>query len=128
MNTNSNIITNKQTCKTDGLWQKRGHALLNVVVTVIVVDKWVEYQVSTKHSSGWRMWEAKENQPGYDLWKAKHICYINHTKSSWAIEAAGAIDIFNRSIDKNNLIFQEYIGDGDTSLFKEVADANPHEK
>ena len=41
------------------------------------------------------------------------------------MEAAGAIDIFNRSIDKNNLICHEYLGDGDTSSFKEVVDANP---
>ena len=71
------------------------------------------------------MWEAKENQPGYDLWKANHIYNINNTKSSRVMEAAGAIDIFNRSIDKNNLICHEYLGDGDTSSFKEVVDANP---
>ena len=41
--------------------------------------------------------------------------------------AAGATDIFNKSIGKNNLICHEYLGDGDT-LFKEVVDANPCEK
>ena len=44
------------------------------------------------------------------------------------MEAAGAIDIFNESIDKNNLIYREYRGDGDTSSFKEVVDTNPYEK
>ena len=43
------------------------------------------------------------------------------------MEAAGAIDIFNRSIEKNNLIYHEYLGDGDTSLFKKVVDTNPYE-
>ena len=110
------------------MWQKRGHASLNGVVTAIVEDKCVDYQVLTKHCSGCKMWEAKENQPGYDLWKANHIFNINHTKSSGAMEAAGAIDIFNRSIDKNNLMYHEYLGDDDTSSFKEVVDANPYEK
>ena len=74
------------------------------------------------------MWEANKNQPRYDLWKASHKYNINHTKSSGAMEVAGAIDIFNRSIDKNNLIYYEYLGDDDTSSFKKVVDANPYEK
>ena len=51
----------------DGSRQKRVHASLNGVVTAIVEDKCVDYQVLTKHCSGCKMWEAKENQPGYDL-------------------------------------------------------------
>ena len=47
---------------------------------------------------------------------------INHTKSCGAMEVAGAIDIFNRSIDKNNLIYYEYLGDDDISSFKKVVD------
>ena len=43
------------------------------------------------------------------------------------MEAAGAIDSFTRSIDKNNLIYHKYIGDSDTLSFKEVVDANPCE-
>ena len=43
-------------------------------------------------------------------------------------KAAGAIDIFNRSIDKDNLIYHEYLGDGDTSSFEEVVHASPYEK
>ena len=99
------------------------------IVLIVTTIKVVDYQVLTKHCSGCKMREAnKENQHGYDLWKANHICNISQTKSSGTMEAAGAIDIFNRSIDKNNLIYHEYLGDDDTSLFKEVVDANPYEK
>ena len=107
---------------------KNEDMLRHGVVTAIVEDKCVDYQVLTKHCSGCKMWEAKENQPGYDLWKASHICSINHTKSSWAKEATVAITVSNRSIGKNNLIYQEYLGDGDTSSFYEVVYANQYGK
>ena len=72
------------------------------------------------------MRKAKKDQPGYDLWKANHISNINHTKLSG--EAASAVDIFNKSIDKNNLICHEYIGHSDPSSFKEAVDAYQYEK
>lgn len=63
------------------------------------------------------MWENKKDTPEYEIWKLEHNCQINHDKSSGAIESAGAIDIFNRSIATRNLIYKEYLGDGDTSSF-----------
>ena len=41
------------------------------------------------------------------------------------MEGAGAVAIFKRSVEKNNLICSEYLGDGDTSSFKEVVDSQP---
>ena len=41
------------------------------------------------------------------------------------MEGAGAVAIFKRSVEKNNLICSEYLGDGDTSSFKEVVDSKP---
>ena len=115
------LPTNKRV-KIDGSWQEWEHVSLNNVVTAIVEDKCVDYQVLTKHCLGCKMWGAKKNQPGRDLWKTNHICNINHTKLFGTMEAAGAIDIFNRSIDLNNSIYHEYLEHGDTTLFKEVLD------
>ena len=42
------------------------------------------------------------------------------------MEAAGAIETFRRSIEKNNLIYHEYLEDGDTSPFKVFADSKPY--
>ena len=36
--------------------------------------------------------------------------------------------MFRRSIEKNNLIYDEYLGDGDASSFKAVVDSKPYEK
>ena len=49
---------------------------MNGVVRAIVKDKYVDYQVLRKDCSGSKMWGAKENQTGYDLGKANHICSI----------------------------------------------------
>ena len=42
------------------------------------------------------------------------------------MEGAGAVAIFKRSIEKNNSVGSEYLGDGDTSSFKEVVDSQPY--
>ena len=44
------------------------------------------------------------------------------------MEAAGAAEMFRRSIGKSNLIYHEYLRDVDTSSFKAVVDSKPYEK
>ena len=44
------------------------------------------------------------------------------------MEAAGAIEMFRRFTEKDNLIYHKYFGDGDTSSFKAVDDSKPYEK
>ena len=43
------------------------------------------------------------------------------------MEGAGAVEIFSRSIKNRSLIYHEYLGDGDTSSYKEVVESNPYE-
>ena len=72
------------------------------------------------------MWDSKKETPEYQLWKAMHNCSINHIKSSGSMESAGVINIFNRSVEKNSIIYHEYLGDGDSSSFKEVIESEPY--
>ena len=116
----------KKRVKIDGAWQRRGYASLNGYVSAVVNDKCVDYKAFSKFCMGCRMWEGKENSPRYAAWKAKHNCSINHTKSSGSMEAAGAIKIFSRSVEKNNLIYSHYLGDGDTNSFKDVLQSEPY--
>ena len=44
------------------------------------------------------------------------------------MESSGAVDIFNRSIIKHNIICKEYLGDGDTSSFNDVVRSEPYVK
>jgi len=57
-----------------------------------------------------------------------HSCDINHDKSSGAMESVGAVEIFKSSIQKYNLIYDEYLGDGDTSSFKDVVAAETYKE
>ena len=80
------------------------------------------------------VWEKIKNNPDYDYdqWKAEHFksdeCEINHLKSSSAMDAAGAVEIFSRSIKKNGLIYNEYLGDGDSSSYSEVVPSEPYKE
>ena len=112
----------------DGSWQRRGHASLNGLVTAISNGKCIDVEVMSKFCRGCAMWQSKKGTPEYSRWEAEHVCTINHTKSSGAMEGAGAVNMFERSIEKHNLIYHEYLGDGDTSSFKEVVDADPYKK
>ena len=108
---------------------KRGHASLHGVVTAISEGKYVDAQVLTKYCRMCRIWEPKKGTPNYDEWYDTHKqnCKHNNEQSSGAMESVGAVDIFSRSIDKNELIYTEYLGDGDSS-FKDVVRSKPYEK
>ena len=43
------------------------------------------------------------------------------------MESAGAIDVWSRSIDKHNLAYGTYIGDGDSSPFKNLMQSDPYD-
>jgi len=60
------------------------------------------------------------------LWEylltATPVCSINHTGSAVAMET---IRIFARSVEQNKLRYT-YIGDGDTTAFREICNSNPY--
>ena len=113
----------------DGTWQKRGYSSLNgVVVATASKGKILDYQVFSKYCKGCALWESKKDSPKYAEWKAAHVCKKNHKASSGAVEAAGAIDIFCRSIEKHKMRYLEYIGDGDTEAFNKVQQCKPYGK
>ena len=39
---------------------------------------------------------------------------------------SGAVNIFKRSVNINNLIYYEYLGGGDTCSYNDVASADPY--
>ena len=95
----------------DGTWQRRGHASINGVVTVISKEngKVLDTAVLSKSCKGCQIWSHKKDEPGYQDWLANHQCQANHAKSSGSMEGAGAVQIFKRSIDKNKLRYTSYI-------------------
>ena len=112
----------------DGSWQKRGYDSLNGVVTGIAREnqKVLDDQVFSKFYFGCSKWEDKFGSAEYIDWKAKHICQINHMTLSGSMESQGAINIFASLIEKYNLRYMHFIGDGDTNSFKRVLDSKPY--
>ena len=111
----------------DGTWQKRGHSSLNGVVTACHGGKCLDIHVMSKHCSVCKLKKQSLEPAEFDNWYETHECN-NHSKSSGAMEGAGAVEIFSHSIEKRNLLYHEYLGDGDTSSYKEVVQSNPYEK
>lgn len=58
----------------------------------------------------------------------EHICYKNWTGTSTAMEADIIVDGFRQSIGMHNLIYNQVIGDGDSSVIKKIELANPYEE
>ena len=111
----------------DGTWQKRGYSSLNgVVVATSTNGKVVDLHVMSKFCKACELWERKKGTNEFEEWKAGHCCKINHKASSGAMEAAGAVEIFKRSVERSKLQFTQYIGDGDTEAFGKVIESCPY--
>jgi len=109
----------------DGTWQKRGHSSkIGVVFAVsVATGEILDYEVksllckqcaSKDHSD--------KHSPEYLAWKESHQrhCQVNHVGSSEEMESLGAIDIFSRSVEKRNLMYSTFVGDGDSSCYGKV--------
>ena len=60
------------------------------------------------------------------MYGRQHKCSINHKGSAGSMESAGAIEIFQRSINNHKLRYNNYIGDGDSSSFNKVVQSKPY--
>ena len=55
-------------------------------------------------------------------------CSINHDGSAGSMEAKVVVECFSTSVEKYNLQYTIYIGDGDTKSYKEVCKVDPYGK
>ena len=53
-------------------------------------------------------------------------CEKNHDGSASAMEPEGALALFQRSVEKLNLIYKTYVGDGDSASFSRVSNEYPY--
>ena len=108
---------------------KKGHSFRNGVVAAIsaTTGKCLDHYVMSKSFKGCQTWSKRQDNPNYNKWKNNHNCDINYIKSPGAMDAAGAVTIFKRSLDKNKLRYLSYIGDVYTSFFNEVSNSKPYD-
>ena len=101
----------------DGTWQKRyGHNSLLGASLVLLVDNGqvLDYVIKRKTYQ-----VCKRHPTASEEWKESHkaFCEINHTASSGTMEKDAAVEMFTNSIDRRNLKYVEYVGDGDNNSF-----------
>ena len=92
----------------DGTWQKRyGHISTLGVTFVISADtgEVLHYEVKSSY------FKKCQYSTG------DHECSKNHQGSSASMEKISVAEMFRRSIEKQNLRYTMYIGDGDTNSF-----------
>ena len=111
----------------DGTWQRRGYASLNGVLTAISIEngKCLDYECLTKNCKMCEMWHPRKDKEDisaedYDEFKEHHDCPINHIGSAAAMETAGVLAVYKRSVADLNLRYMHYIGDGDSKAYPSV--------
>ena len=53
-------------------------------------------------------------------------CRKNHEGSSQCLEAAGVMELYQHSVERHNLCYTTFIGDGDSNAFSRVCKAEPY--
>lgn len=108
----------------DGSWQRRGYSSLNGFVSVISMESGKVLDIEPMS----RFCHGCENQKRYratdpikyNILQKSHHCKANYSGSAPSMEVSGAKKIFNRSIEKYNTRYTEYIGDGDSKSFNSI--------
>ena len=89
----------------DGTCQKRGHESHNGVVTAIStsIKNCVDVEVLSDKCKECQKWEKKQSDPRNEVWKANHLCKINHSGSYRSMETVEAVRIFELSVATRGL-------------------------
>ena len=98
-------------------WQKRGNARNSRTEQVTAVgrstEKIVDYQTKNTACRSCESAAKAEKEP------QKHDCRINHEGSSKSVEAAAAVDIYERA-KKDGVHYNTFIGDEDSTTISHV--------
>ena len=98
------------------------------MVFVISVDtgEILDYEIKSLFCHECKAHAQDQESDEHKEWLNKHEpnCSVNHKGSSEEMEAVAAVDIFSRSIDSRQLKYTTFVGDGDSSCFGRVKEAN----
>jgi hypothetical protein len=127
------LPTSNATVSCDGTWQRRGFSSLNGVSTVCSIGKDVsglaakviDVEVLSNFCSKCVNMKKKLSEIEFTEWYKSHksSCSKNHTGSAGAMEQAGMLSIFQRSVKTRKLQYTGYLGDGDSKAYKTVSNA-----
>lgn len=98
----------------DGSWQKREHTSLNGILSTTSLDtgQVVDIQIVSKFCNCHSKFEKSSSS--------------NYHGTSGAMEVAGAVQIFQRSLSEYNVRYVNYLGVGDTKACADVCQSKPY--
>ena len=115
----------------DGTWRRRGYTSSYGVVSGIslVTGKVLDVEVMSKECRKCVAWKRKEGTEEFQEWWEghQHQCHSNFQGSSGAMDAAGCVAIFERSVEQYGLRYTEFLGDGDSKAFNLVTEKDVYE-
>ena len=118
----------KVTC--DGTWSKRGFTAIHGVVVVISYDSGqvLDFEVMSKTCPACSQQQTRLGLEEFDVWLDGHReeCLANHNGSSPAMECAGALVLWKRSVEARHLRYTEVISDGDSKTIGVLNDDEPY--
>ena len=113
----------------DGTWMTQGHLSMIGVASTIGCSTGQVLEVGTRSKvcKSCQVWKKRNrNTANYRKWQCSHKCTLTHNGSFGSMEVNIVKDMFGRSEDKHSLRYTHFIGDGDTNIYKSVADSKPY--
>ena len=117
----------------DSSWKTRGfYSNLGFGSAISAATKKVlDYALLNRICEKCNRWSSKrqlDDPEAYQRWyeSHKHNCLKNFSGSSQAMEPEAARIIWNRSIDKHQLCYSTFIGDGDSKSYQQVVTMDPY--
>lgn len=103
----------------DGTWKRRGHTSKIGVCSIIggMTGKVLDVEVLSTFC---------KTCDSADTEAKDHDCLRNHSGSSGQMETVGMVRIFQRSENCNGVRYTNYIGDGDSSTYKNIVEFAPY--
>ncbi|KAK0177232.1 hypothetical protein PV328_001308 [Microctonus aethiopoides] len=115
------------TVASDGTWKKRGFSSLHGVTSLIgyYTGKIIDIVVKSSYCKQCEPWKNKNNTEEYSKWYDDHkdICSANYNGSSGKMDVDSVIEMFRRSMEKYNVRYRNYIGDGDSETYSGILKA-----
>ena len=112
----------------DGTWMTRGRSSKIGVTSVIgcSTGKVLDTETLSKVCKSCQHYEKLDKESDAYKNRPQHECTLTHIGSSGLMESNSAVSMFKRSVTRHNLIYERFIGDGDSSSFKKVMESKPY--
>lgn len=114
----------------DGSWRKKGFSSLQGLARISgnITGKFLDVAIKNSFCKACENWADKEETIPYQEWFEEHEpnCSANHQGSAGRMEVDGIVEMFQSSVEKYGVMYKNYIGDGDSKVFKVVTEVQPY--